>query len=147
MFFDYCNDPALRLFDPDAPKLGNGLAMIQLHEVHIGKALPKAGHVLRPATIHDDDLERRGILLREHGGDAVVDERRSNDRRDDDRNDGWRAHKEILTLTPETAGLGCLTIGGERRAVRHAEIVITSPPGGRGICFLRFPAKSRFLPA
>ena len=89
MLFDDRNDSALRLFDSDAPKLGNGFALLQLDEAHLGKALRQASYILRPATIHHNDLERRGVLLREHGSQAIIDERRSNDGSDDNRN-CWR---------------------------------------------------------
>ncbi len=48
MFFDHCNDFALRLFDPDPPKLGNGFALLQLDEAHLGKAL-RQGEPRSPA--------------------------------------------------------------------------------------------------
>jgi hypothetical protein len=59
--------------------------MVQLDEVYFGKALPKTSNVLRPTTVHHDDLEWRGILLRQHGSQTVINERLADDGRDDDR--------------------------------------------------------------
>src|SRR5271165_1516938 len=97
MFLDDGHDPAARIFHPNSTELRHRLAMIQFHEMHVGKTLPKAGDVFRPATIHHDDLKGGRVLLREHRGQAVIDERRSNDGGNDDRNDGWRGHWKSVT--------------------------------------------------